>query len=879
MANINEILQRAASLRDETALNSISPERAGGIMYDTLIALNELWLQQGSALVISKIYASVSAMEADTAPVSDLTGQPLRPGQIVVIASSDSDNGTVYRYNGTTSPSWASVGKIGNLDPVDSLDSDSTTLPLAAHQGKVLDGKISQLGQKVDENTYGVDRQPVAFTEVSGKYINNAGNVANSSGVAYTEPFYAEAGTLLKVRASGYDTNVAILSIVVTEDSKYDPVVVSIDSTVRNYHYVVAKSGYFAASFTTNNNREIVSISNVPAGLLEEIKFTNVTSISPSVGIVMGKYISSVGIEQTSAGFNRTVPFVLGRSKTVLLKAAGYSTNVAMIAKWNGSTYSPLVNSVDSNVHYFKFTNTSSNDIEVVLSYDKTKPYNYEITDNVIASSLYPLLSAKTAVVGGAYSPQYNVISSEFINIYSGRSNNDSYNRTGAIRLEPGATLSVTIEGITSSVAVISELRANNAFAMLVPGIDSSEQTYTYVAKRSIDVTVSYSATYGIKSMLISYPSDPDILAELSLKSTFTELTPLSATIEENKYVTGSGSYITDTYENYNCTEEFELKTGEGIVFACRGYENSVAALAEKTSTANVYTVKVMGDTPFKDFSFVNDGPDNYYRISYAKRSGFTAYKVKMKLSNQTAPVESFNFDKYIDTFAFAGIPVVGIIGDSLSSGWTSDEDNVGHTDYNLAWWQMLKRDSGMDYKYFAQGGLTTRGWLATAVGLPKALAEGNKCCAYVVALGVNDQWSLGTDYLGTPSDIDISDYTNNADTFYGNYGKIIQILTEHTPKAKFFLVNMPRTGQSYAPFNTAIATIAGMFNNCYLVDLLNNYYNEFQTGFVKAHNFGGDHYSAAAYQVIGKIFEKAISEVIAANSADFQYIQFALDE
>ena len=151
MANINELLARAAALRDETQLNSISPERAGGIMYDTLLAMNELWLQQGAALVISKIYASVSAMEADTAPVSDLTGLPLRPGQIVVIASSDSDNGSVYRYNGTSSPSWSLVGEIGNLEPVDSLDSDSTSLPLAAHQGKVLDGKISQLGQDCDK--------------------------------------------------------------------------------------------------------------------------------------------------------------------------------------------------------------------------------------------------------------------------------------------------------------------------------------------------------------------------------------------------------------------------------------------------------------------------------------------------------------------------------------------------------------------------------------------------------------------------------------------------------------------------------------------------------------------------------------------------------
>lgn len=151
MANINEILARAAALRDETSLNSIDPERAGGIMYDTLIALNELWLQQGAALVISKIYASVAAMNADTSPVSDLTGKPIRPGMIVVIASSDSDNGSVYRYNGTSSPSWSLVGKIGNLEPVDSLDSDSTHLPLAAHQGKVLDGKISQLDDVVGQ--------------------------------------------------------------------------------------------------------------------------------------------------------------------------------------------------------------------------------------------------------------------------------------------------------------------------------------------------------------------------------------------------------------------------------------------------------------------------------------------------------------------------------------------------------------------------------------------------------------------------------------------------------------------------------------------------------------------------------------------------------
>lgn len=186
MVNIYEILQRAASLKEETALNSISPKRAGGIMYDTLLALNDLWLQQGAALVISKIYASVAAMQADTAPVSDLTGQPLRPGQIVVIASSDSDNGSVYRYNGTDAPSWSLVGTIGNLTPVDSLDSDSTSLPLAAHQGKVLDGKISQLGQEIDKK-YTKPSTGIPETDLKQDVQDLLGRAGNSVAVKLAE--------------------------------------------------------------------------------------------------------------------------------------------------------------------------------------------------------------------------------------------------------------------------------------------------------------------------------------------------------------------------------------------------------------------------------------------------------------------------------------------------------------------------------------------------------------------------------------------------------------------------------------------------------------------------------------------------------------------
>lgn len=112
-------MTRAQSLKQETALNSITPERAGGIMYDTAALLNQQQLQGTNPLLISKIYASIEAMEADDNPVSDITGEALKPGQIVVISSAqpdEPDEGLVYRFNGIVEEvsSWTCVGKIGS---------------------------------------------------------------------------------------------------------------------------------------------------------------------------------------------------------------------------------------------------------------------------------------------------------------------------------------------------------------------------------------------------------------------------------------------------------------------------------------------------------------------------------------------------------------------------------------------------------------------------------------------------------------------------------------------------------------------------------------------------------------------------------------------
>lgn len=172
MANILDILTRAQALRQETALNSITPDRAGGIMYDTLILINQMQLEGGS-LLISKVYSSVAAMEADTTPTSDLTGRALRPGQLAVIvpsSSTSSDMGSVYRYN--EPGSWTLCGKIGGL-PMDTVPTEGSSNGITSGAVYQLQQEvttdISQLRQKVMVNLGG---EYAPFLKATNKYID-----------------------------------------------------------------------------------------------------------------------------------------------------------------------------------------------------------------------------------------------------------------------------------------------------------------------------------------------------------------------------------------------------------------------------------------------------------------------------------------------------------------------------------------------------------------------------------------------------------------------------------------------------------------------------------------------------------------------------------
>ena len=217
----------------------------------------------------------------------------------------------------------------------------------------------------------------------------------------------------------------------------------------------------------------------------------------------------------------------------------------------------------------------------------------------------------------------------------------------------------------------------------------------------------------------------------------------------------------------------------------------------------------------------------------------------------------------------------VGVIGDSLASGESAykEGENTRYVDiYPQSWPQYMARMSGNTYYNFSVGGMTARTWLTNAKGYPLASDGNHPCEAYFIGLGQNDYRS---ETLGSASDINLSDYTQNANTFYGNYAGIIQRMKALYPKAKFFLVTMPSTANPITTFNTAIRYMTTIFDNCYLIDLEKDYLSYFASGSFIDSNKRSGHFNAIAYNYIAQLFAQAVSKIMLDNPNDFRQVEF----
>lgn len=219
----------------------------------------------------------------------------------------------------------------------------------------------------------------------------------------------------------------------------------------------------------------------------------------------------------------------------------------------------------------------------------------------------------------------------------------------------------------------------------------------------------------------------------------------------------------------------------------------------------------------------------------------------------------------------------IACIGDSLSSGEFESRDQDGkpgyHDMYEYSWGQYIARSAGCKVYNFSRGGMTAKEYVEHFAEDNGFWNEDKLCEAYIIALGVNDVMKPGME-LGSISDIDVEDYRKNAENFAGYYAQIIQKIKKMQPRAKFFLVSMPRYGDDddtkRKEYRDLLEDLAGFFDRTYLIDLF-TYAPEYNEEFAEKFFLG--HMTPTGYVFTARMIESYIDYIIRKNPKDFSQV------
>ena len=224
-----------------------------------------------------------------------------------------------------------------------------------------------------------------------------------------------------------------------------------------------------------------------------------------------------------------------------------------------------------------------------------------------------------------------------------------------------------------------------------------------------------------------------------------------------------------------------------------------------------------------------------------------------------------------------------GFVGDSFASGYFDINNSTdGITDYDYSWCQIFARLNSASEAYnYSAGGMTAKSWCTGSDGGTRRWNNGTGKIlelkqAYVIQLGSNDVNNASLVAGDLSTDVDLSDYNNNADTFAGWIAGVIQRIQSINPRAFFFVATLKYNGESSKrfAFSEVIRQLPTIFTNVYIVDI-ENYGLHWNTSAVVAKFKNGTHPSPTGcyYQAI--MFNTLIDWIINRNMSDFNEIQF----
>lgn len=484
----------------------------------------------------------------------------------------------------------------------------------------------------------------------------------------------------------------------------------------------------------------------------------------------------------------------------------------------------------------------------------------YAIQDDInnlksfIDSQIEIFLSLTTSNI---VTPTYTT--GEFIDYAGAIQDNADTQISNAIELKAGNTITLYARGYLDRVSMIAECDASgNYISGKVRSIDSAFHIYTYTPLYDCYVRVS-GYTRDMKIYITEKEEYFDYIENLlDLSEVYT---PTDITWSDG-FIAYNGTEYTGTDGACKKSSLINLKAGYTIRVNAHYSGTNVAIIAKYYN--GTFIPLVISDTNINTYEYTAS-EDMQVCVSGRAKADYISRSVIIYRKTKNAPSLDFINLSMFEKF--------GVVGDSFASGALMTDPNTGEAHYNLSWGQVLARNLGTECINFSEGGLTTKTWLTSAKGLPLLLSSDAQDI-YYLALGINDAYHLSNEPivpLGTISDIK-ADYRQNPDSFYGNYGRIIDQIKAKAPKAKLvmFTVATYSNATYSSPNKTSISNAIKEIASHYSIPVIEQDADWFFRSDFYLNNMVFSHPTAPLYSGMANAFKRMIESVIHDNYSYF---------
>ena len=408
--------------------------------------------------------------------------------------------------------------------------------------------------------------------------------------------------------------------------------------------------------------------------------------------------------------------------------------------------------------------------------------------------------------------------SGQFINASNNAINPSSgFSMTAPVPVKKGQLVKLTATGYSNVVGMIATCNADNSSRQVVSAsIDGNEHDYTYKVQEDGYIVCSFANDHPYKlSFSIDY---------YSLYNSVDTLIPIYKGTESASIVVLSTGYINaanNQYEssnNFYLSESIRLYKGQTVNLIATGYNTVIGMISLYDADNDTYeTVVPSIDSVSHTYTYTAT-KDCFVRFSYAKNESASATITTDE--NGFVRINNIEYD-ISDLQCGYNYPVeypmmftnVICIGDSLTYG----HDGQKRLTENYPFYFAKLADVTISNQGLS--GRTAKQWWDELGNSFNHFAEYD--CA-IIYLGTNGGL---TDTVST--DCNASDYTQNADTNTGCYGKIIGKIKAAAPDCKIFCVaGVDEYVRRSTSMNPAVRALAEFYDvglidieNCMLAD------------------------------------------------------------